>query len=166
MPLTRNKRKRKIRSIRKTRGRKTRGRKIKRNYRNKRKLSRKGRKKKMKKRNRTGKGILSFLSRNNSVHPVISAENHHPLCTICQGPIHDTLKRYCTERMCTFHDNCILGWCQRKKKDAKCPNCPNCRRPLNCNGPLSWDDFDALTEKSLLDDEKDEMLKKLGIMNR
>ena len=54
MPLTRNKRKRKIRSIRKTRGRK-----IKRNHRNKRKLSRKGRKKnnKTKKRNRMGKGV-------------------------------------------------------------------------------------------------------------
>ena len=60
MPLTRNKRKRKIRSIRKTRGRK-----IKRNYR---KLSRKGGKRKKpkntkrKKRNRMGKGPLSFLS--------------------------------------------------------------------------------------------------------
>ena len=158
MPLTKNKRKRKIRSIRKTRGR----RKIKRNHRNKRKLSRKGRKKKMKKRNRTGKGFLSFLSRNNNVQPVISAENNHPVCTICLEPIHDTLKRYCTERMCTFHDNCIQFWC-KQKKDAKCPNC---RRPLNCNGPISWDDFDALTEKSRLDDENDEMLRKLGIMNR
>ncbi len=60
MPLT----KRKIRSIRKTRGRKT-----KRNYRNKRKLSRKGgrRKKKKntktKKRNRTGKGFLNLISK-------------------------------------------------------------------------------------------------------
>ena len=56
MPLTRNKRKRKIRSIRKTRGR----RKIKRNYR---KLSRKGGRRKKKKntktknRNRMGKGV-------------------------------------------------------------------------------------------------------------
>ena len=158
MPITRNKRKRKIRSIRKTRGRK-----IKRNYRKKKlsrknKKSKKSRRKKMKKktktkkRNRRGKGLFDdFLKSlrknpNNQVLPQLPAPEKEGVaeveCKLCLEPL-DTKKeknlvQFKCINNCIFHKECLNKWCEKvyeMRKEESLEQCPYCASKIDYKCP-------------------------------
>ena len=164
MPLTRNKRKRKIRSIRKTQGRK-----IKRNYRKK-KLSRKGKRKKMKKRNRRGRGLFddflkSLRKKRRLVQPVLFKSFHElknnnknkfkqNICIICLDTLetnrtNDVIKLQCNH---IFHTNCIIRLCSYNDSDFKI-NCPICNQITICPNLLLNEIANLKKQEALIREE-------------